>query len=99
MPVPRAKIGKKVGELEIWCVCVSGAVFQKVVGMWAVGPQRTRPSGASVSQEVAQLHSKQVQPQLLKETSLLAFGVKMTPRHNSASHLLRLRQEACQPLV
>lgn len=55
----------------------------RTVALWAVVPG-LGPSGASVSQKADQLNSKQDLPQLLKETSPLATGVKMAPRHNSS---------------
>lgn len=71
-----------------------------MVALRAVAPQRgLSPSGASVHWKAAQLNSKPELPQFLKETSSLAFGVQKAPRYNSTSHLLRLRQEACQPLL
>lgn len=81
------KIGEEVGESEILWVCVSGLFSEggRTVVLWAVvSGIGLGPSGASVSQKAAQLNSKKDLPQLLKETSPLAIGVKVAPRHNSS---------------
>lgn len=76
------KIREEVGESEILWVCVSGLFSEG--GRTVVSGIGLGPSGASVSQKAAQLNSKKDLPQLLKETSPLAIGVKMAPRHNSS---------------
>ena len=77
------------------CECSCFSEGGRMVVLWAVVPGR----GLGPLQEAAQLNSQKHLPQLEKETSPLAFGVKLAPRHNSTSHLLRLRQEGCQPCL
>lgn len=59
------------------------------------GPQRALSLSKRVSQKAVQLNGKQDMWELLKGTSSAASGVKMAPRYNSPSHLLRLTQEDC----
>lgn len=66
-----------------------------MVVLWAVVPRRE----LGPLEKAAQLNRQKRLPQLEKETSPLAFGVKLAPRHNSTPHLLRLRQEGCQPCL
>lgn len=51
-----------------------------MVILWAVVPRRE----LGPLEKAAQLNRQKHLPQLEKETSPLAFGVKLAPRHNSA---------------
>lgn len=79
MPVPRAKMGEEGGELEIWRVCVSGAAFEKVVGLWALAPREDQSFWSIRQPGGAQLHSKQVLPQLSRKPAPLHLVLEWLP--------------------